>query len=180
VADLQLNRRWEPWAPSLGGNAELEKPFLFELACGLTRAEMRKLDDDMSRVLEQKCGAALKEHGQPKKGSDKKALTQWQEGLADKLLEAQISSAVEVLGPFIRMGSEPLTIAGKPVTGFREYLEATSVVSDQAAMMEPLTALRAANSLNGEQVLFSKRRSGGGSTTPSRSAANKGVKTGGR
>lgn len=180
MADLQLNRRWEPYAPKLDGNDELERPFLFELACGLTRKEMRELDDQVSQLLKERHRAVLEGHGEPNKKWNDKKLREWSEALAEKLLAAEIDVVTEVLGPFVRMGSEPLTIAGKPITTLRQYLEAVAVVADQAALMEPLRALRQANSLNGEQVLFSGRHSGGGTTTPSRSAAKRNGQKGGR
>jgi hypothetical protein len=176
VADLQIRSRWEPYAPKLDGNDQLERPFLFELACGLTRAEMRKLDDDMERHLRERTAAVVKSMPKPKKDEERA----WQEKLADKLLVVEIDTVAEVLNPYVRMGPEPLTIAGKRITSLREYLDAVSVFSDQVSLMEPLTALRRANSLNGEQVLFSKRRSGGGSTTPDQSAAKKADRKEGR
>ena len=112
MADLQLNQRWEAWAPTLDGNDQLERPFFFELSCGLTRAEMRRL-------------------------------------------------------------VEPLQFRRRHPNRDRDYLMAVSEVADQAALLEPLHALQAANSLGGQQVLFSKRHSGGGSTTGNRSAAKK-------
>lgn len=179
MADLQLRHRWEPWAPKLDGNDELEKPFFFELVCGLSRAEMRKLDDDMRRVLGEKTKVASDTMPEAEKSATPEQRREWFEQLAEKLLAAEIDAVNEVLGPLIRMGTEPLTVAGKPITSFREYLEVVAQVSDQAALMEPLRAVRAANSLNGEQVLFSARRSGGSTTTPSRGAASKAAKTGG-
>ena len=180
MADLKLNKRWEPYAPRLDGNHELERPFLLELQCGLTRAEMRAVDEQVRALHAERfkaVGDAMPELSRDASIDERR---EWAEMLADRLLEMEVGVAAEVLSPFVRMGQEPLTIAGKPVTTFRGYLEAVSVVSDQAALQEPLRALRAANSLNGEQVLFSKRRSGGSTTTPSRGAASRVEKTGER
>lgn len=167
MADLKLNRRWERYAPELDGNDALERPFFFELACGLTRAELRKLDDDVKQKLSERTRVAVEQLGPPPDDASET----WAEQFADKVLTAQIEAVAEVIEPFVRLGSEPLTIAGKPIKTVREYLDAVAVVADQEALLEPLRALRRYNTLEGRQQLFSKRLSGGASSTRGPSAA---------
>jgi hypothetical protein len=178
MPDLKLNQRWERFAPTLDGNDELPRPFFFEVACGLTRAEMRQFDDALERLLVEKMKAATAEIGEPPE--DAAAKDAWQEQLADRLITGEIDAVATALEPYVRMGSEPLTIGGKPITTVRAYLEAVAVVADQEALREPLKALHTLNSLGGRQQLFSKRRSGGFTTTPDRSAAKKGDPKDGR
>lgn len=178
MADLTLGRRWEEWAPTkLEGNTALPKPFVFEVACGLTRLELRQFNDAVVKTIEEKVDAvtqAANKALKPLKSKDlvarRKALEAWQLKLEEDLAAAEVDALATALEPYVRPGREPLRLNGKPVTSLRGYLEMVSMSADREALHEPLSAVRAANELEGRQRLFFKRPSGGGSSTPGPSA----------
>jgi len=172
VPSLKLEMRWEKYPPVVGDNDKLPVPFYFELACGLTRAQMRQLDLAVEKVFSVDVKAAFASVSEPDleklpKEERRAAFAAWQETTAVAVLEAEIVGVSAALEPWVKMGAEPLNIDGQPIRTLEQYMRAVSQVADQAAMEEPLRALRAANSLGGAQVVFSKRPSGGSTGTRS-------------
>lgn len=175
MANLKLEMRFEKYVPVVGGNDKLQVPFYFDLACGLTRAQMNALDKAVSAIFEREVKEAWESLGELPKDSSPEQRAEHEEARAALMLEAEIKGIARVLEPYVKIGAEPLTIDGQPIRTLEQYFRAVALVADQAAMEEPLRALRLANSLGGAQVVFSKRPSGGSTGTrsqPNGSAGN--------
>lgn len=156
MAKLEYLHRWHRLVPDIGGNKELPAPFFLEVASGLsveaTVALSADLQEAHKRVAETQ-GASRKD-------------------LAEAL--------AGVLSRAVRMGSEPLEVAGKPVTTLAEYIEMTLAHVGAVGYLEITQSVRDLNSVDGVQALFFARHSGGTATTPAPSVVKDAGPTGGR
>lgn len=177
MANLTRRFTWKKWAPDLGENRELPEPVLYlEIATGLTKAQLDAIGETLRTArdvtFEQPDFAALPEG---ERGA-----------AAEKALAAYIAKlrgvVVAALSPFVRVHGGPHTVDGLPLATLDDYLRLTEEAADMGvrARAELEAAVLRFNSVEGPDTLFSLRRSGGGASTPPRSAAPEEPQTEGR
>jgi len=177
MANLTRRFTWKKWAPDLGENRELPEPVLFlEIATGLTRAQL----DVIGETLRTARSVALE-------APDLSALPEEErQAAAEKALADFISKlrgvVVSALGPFVRVHGGPHTVDGQALATLDDYLKLTEEAADMGvrARAELEAAVLRFNSVEGPDMLFSLRRSGGGASTPRPSAASAEQQTDGR
>lgn len=155
MANLDNLIRWQAYAPDLGGNRELAKPFTVLLAVGLTKPDMQRL----SEAIE-----ALPKTPEPSA----------EQPLVDHAayLEARADGIAHALGAFVRLGPEPLTVGGEPIDTLAKLLRLYArIASGPVALLELVSALRYFNSAGGTAQLFFERLSGGSVSTEQTSRA---------
>lgn len=84
------------------------------------------------------------------------------EGVAPEALPAK---AAELIGPYVKMGDEPLVYQGRPINTLEEYLRMLAEAPSLEGWTEIAVALGFANSIKGGSATFSERLSGGFTTT---------------
>lgn len=152
MANLETLIRYQRFAPDLGANRELEKPFFVELAVGMTKLQLKALADTVDTVDEKATGMGDEEY-----------------------LEHAVKKMADALAPYVKMGTEPLVVNGKRIETLSELLTLyATLASGPAAMLELSTALRWFNSIGGATALFFERLSGGSVSTTPRSGAQGG------
>lgn len=126
--------RWEPFAPEICDNRELEpqEQFVVELAVGLSKTQLTELAAAFDQVLAS---------------------------------AERVKGMVDLFTPFIRLGSEPLTVDGKAITNLPEYFEWCAGLHNAANLLELPNALAKANSVQGMHETFFARLSGGFGST---------------
>lgn len=148
MANLTRLHRWERLVPDLGDNRELERPFFLEVAAGL------------SRERREAAGIAVREAYDASVGEG---------GKLD--FAALAKHAAAALADIVRLGAEPLTVDGQPITSLEEYLLLVLAAPGAPNYVEIVQSVSEFNSAEGNLALFFARRSGGASTTPDQSAA---------
>jgi len=134
MAELTRTFKWEKFVPDLGDNRNLEKPFFFEVASGLSKLEFKEAMGIWSQLA----------------GTE-----------ADMCAKAAAS-----LAPYVRLGSEPLSVSGQPITTLEAYLALTIEQPSMSGWMELAMAIKYLNSLDGTRELFFARPFGGFTFTP--------------
>lgn len=165
--------RWERFEPDLGNNRELppKARFYVEIAVGLTKERLRDLGE--------KWVAAW-----PNPKAIEVAV------VVDEVVATDLTPAEPLpLGPpraerlaavfanIIRMGKEPLSFEGKPITTLAEYFELCGTLSNVLNLIELQRALIEANGVTGMQELFFERLSGGFTSTGGRNIGPAGSQT---
>lgn len=156
MPDLNSAIRWVRYEPDLGENRKQKSPFFLEVASGLTKRELENL---ATRVKD----ATAVKGPPPAEGEDAEA---WLDAARDAQAERLAASYEGV----VKVGSEPLSLKGKPVTGLVGYLRLIITQQGFFLLRELAAAVRNANSLEGVEALFSERHSGGFSFTGDPSA----------
>jgi|GEM_PF-7118872 len=142
MPDLSRLHRWEKYVPNLGENRSLENPFYLEIASSLSKQEYTDFMDRWGRVKEK--------------------LSESEEDPA-KAAEA----FVWIVGDTVRLGSEPLSIQGKPITDLKSYFEAVLGLAGTYNIHEMLGVIARFNSVEGTRELFYEQASGGSFFTAS-------------
>lgn len=149
MPDLKRMWRWHRWEPGLGGNLELEptKRFWLELAVGLSKVEKDALGQvRASAVPEGLEGDAL--------------------AAAVKASEAEYEAAwIKNLEPFVRLGTEPLSVEGVPVKTLGDYVALLFRQPGLLDWSELISTLMHLNGAAGATEVFAARLSGGSSGT---------------
>ncbi len=129
MADLKLSMRWEKYAPELDDNHKLDRPFYFEVATSLTRAQLRDIDAAVSKVFELAAASVTP----PPAGLTPEEISGYRQKIEEAALEAELVGIAAVLEPWVKMGPEALTIAGQPIRTLEQYMRAVSVVASRAS-----------------------------------------------
>jgi hypothetical protein len=145
MANLTRTFRWERLVPDLGDNKEQPKPFYLEVASGLSILERQDV------------GTALQA-----------AFVELQD---DFTTDAYAVKAASALSGVVRLGAEPLTVAGVPVATLEEYFKLVLPFPGSPNWFEVVRALTDFNSADGSKALFFARHSGGPVGIPAPSAA---------
>lgn len=156
MASLDRLFRWERYVPDLGGNRELPQPFYLEIASGLTKQQLGDVFDAVTLA-------------QRSAESENQTLAEY--------LTATIPGVAAALDGVVRLGKEPLTVQGSPVSSLTEYLLLAVHTPGQVSFLEVLQALGEFNSAEGARRLFSARHSGGLATTGDQSVVKDGSPT---
>ncbi len=139
MANLTRTYRWLRYIPDLGDNRELPKPFYLELTSGLTKLALAGFYERLRVWSEEKHEGA----------------------------EAFVEATTALLSPHVRMGAEPLSLEGRPITTLREYIAMGLDVLGESPVLELVRMVREYNELGeGPKLVFFERPSGGTSTTP--------------
>lgn len=144
MANLNGVTRWQKYVPNIGENLSLERPFYVEVLVGITKAQLRQVEE------------AQKSMPPPPEGATE-----------EQLLEADLSHLDKVLSPFVRMGAESLHVGDRHIRTLHELLKLYSEMADgQHAMLELSAAVAWFNSAGGRTQDFYARLSGGSASTP--------------
>jgi hypothetical protein len=166
VADLTNTVRWVPYVPDLLGNRDLESPFYFELNGSLSKEQLRAIDAELSKAVPEP-------EELPADATDEQ-----QAAREEQIRVSLVKARAAALSAFIKLGAEPLTIAGKRIETLEQYLDFVLVnIRGVDAFVEPMTALIDANRLSGRSTFFLGRLSGGFVSTISRRNGKAGSQT---
>jgi hypothetical protein len=149
MANLDNLIRWQEFKPDLGENRRLKKPFHVLLAVGLSKLDLQRLMDSLE-ALKQK----PPEEGEAQTSAPELSEEQAANAAAEKLAAA--------LAPFVKLGSEPLTVNGEAIDTLAKLLKLyAQLPAGGAATLELAWALRYFNGIGGQSELFFERLSGG-------------------
>lgn len=154
---------WERFEPRIGLNHTLpvEQRFFLEVACGLSKVQLKKVKraTDFSKLqLDQ---AALVEEAKTSKSDDEtqaEAIERVTEAAMAAKCTAQLAAE---WGPFVRIGSPGHSIGGVPIATLADYLGAVLGQLGKFNVIELSKVLAQLNSVSGTHALFSERLSGG-------------------
>lgn len=168
MANLTRRFTFKRWVPDIGNNRELatKDQLALELAAGLTMEQMDALDEALSAVPELDLSAEEAAFNAAETPEEKRRINGESE---KKMLAALAGVRTKAFEPYVRIVGGPHTIEGAPLETLAHYIDFAQTARDGGTLMvaELLTALRAFNSLQGPQELFSLRRSGGLASTGS-------------
>lgn len=157
MADLSNTTRWVRYEPDLRGNRELERPFYVLLNGSMSKAQLQNLTAALSTPLS---------HGELPPNATKEQADEYAESGRKALVKRQ----GDALRPFVKFGSEPLSIDGEAIDSLDKYLDYVSrSLVGHGAFFELSQALTDCNLLDTASSFFSGRLSGGFVGTGSRS-----------
>lgn len=140
MADLS-SKKWVRYEPSIPGNAELPEAQRF--------------------YLEVQAGLSVLEYSE----ASKAFVDVWSAGKRDDPeVGTKLATPIEA---FVRLGKEPLTLNGAPVTSLAEYLQAFAQQVGAPLLVELIGCFGWHNSYEGQRVVFSVRSFGGSTGTAS-------------
>lgn len=172
MASFETLHRWEKFAPDIGDNRQRPDGdrLWLEVKSSMTRVELQAFDRAI-KELHVARGVEVEKHLRAMKearesGSEAPDVP----GFESRLMGIIQDGYDAALCPCVRLVGRH-TIAGKPVTTLREYIDFVSELSDGYNLLELSAAVRDANSVGGSTELFSGRRSGGWAGTAALSSA---------
>jgi len=153
MAALSSLIRWQQYQPDIGENRSLARPFFVEIAVGLTKPNLQALSDVSEPPL------------LPPRDESAPAVTPEE---LEAALQARVDALAAALAPYVRMGTEPLSVDGVAVDTLPKLLKLyTGLAAGPVALLELPSAVRWFNTAGGATQLFFERLSGGfASTTP--------------
>lgn len=166
---------WERYEPRLGENHNLpvEQRFFLEVACGLTKMQLKACTRALDFSALRLDAAAVVEEAKASKGEDETHEEALQRVGEQRMGELCVAQLAEKWGPFVRVGPGKHTLDGKPVATLKDYLSAVIAQPGRFNVIELSKVLAQLNSVTGTHALFSERLSGGPISTvgPSTDAA---------
>lgn len=153
MADLTNTVRWVRYEPDLLGNRALERPFYFELNGSMSKEQLSALQAELTKPL---TAQTL-----PENATDEQRLA-----ADEETTKTAVARTAIALRPFVKLGSEPLTIGGEAIDSLEKYLDfALRKLPGMATFLEPSRALYEINTLDARASFFSGRLSGGFTST---------------
>lgn len=166
---------WERFEPRLGDNHSLppEKRFFLEVACGLTKVQLKGCERALDFSKLHLDAGAVVEEAKKSKAEDESHEEALQRVGEQRMGELCIEQLARAWAPFIRIGAGQHTLDGKPVATLKDYLSAVIAQPGRFNVIELSKVLAQLNSVIGTHALFSERLSGGPISTvgPSTDAA---------
>lgn len=161
MPDIKLAPRWVRYEPDLPTNRVTKdsprghRPFYFELAADLSKTAYASIKAQLDAI-------DLMERPVRHDGESDEVFAMRRAAHDDAVAHA----TAETLGPYVKLGAEPITFGGgEPVKTLEEYLRVMQTYQNIVFFAEPAAALASVNSLSGERAFFSERLSGGLTST---------------
>lgn len=154
---------WERFEPRIGLNHELppEKRFFLQLACGLSKVQLKKVARALDFSGLQPDYEALTKDAMANKASDETGEESLERIVSAKMAELCVEQLAREWSPFVRIGAPGHTINETPIVTLKDYFAAVIQQPGRFNIIELSKVLAQLNSVSGTHALFSERLSGG-------------------